>query len=97
MIYVCPYCNAQYDVALCSACGEAHNIQVSDDAAEFLLDQEMDVTDFASKQVEFEAWLVKQNQEELDEEEGICPDCSGSGEGSYEGQNCRSCGGRGER
>jgi hypothetical protein len=96
MIYVCPYCNAQYDTAVCSPCGEAHNIQVSDDAADFLLDTEMDVTDFASKQEEFEAWLKKQNQEDEEDELGICPACSGSGEGMYEGQSCRVCRGKGE-
>ena len=27
---------------------------------------------------------------------GICPACSGSGEGQHEGTRCRTCGGRGE-
>ena len=29
-------------------------------------------------------------------EEGICPGCSGSGEGMYEGTRCMTCHGRGE-
>jgi hypothetical protein len=31
-----------------------------------------------------------------DEESGICPDCSGSGEGLNEGTTCRTCKGKGE-
>lgn len=37
-----------------------------------------------------------EDEEEEDEEPGICPACSGSGEGSHEGTNCRQCKGRGE-
>lgn len=32
---------------------------------------------------------------EADDEEGICPTCSGSGEGMHEGATCRSCRGSG--
>lgn len=35
-------------------------------------------------------------EDDADEEAGICPTCSGSGEGMYEGTRCRSCNGRGE-
>ena len=30
-----------------------------------------------------------------DDDEGICPSCSGSGEGMYEGQTCSRCKGKG--
>lgn len=30
-----------------------------------------------------------------DDDEAICPACSGSGEGQYEGSRCRSCRGSG--
>jgi len=33
---------------------------------------------------------------EADYEPGICPACSGSGEGMHEGTTCRACKGRGE-
>ena len=31
-----------------------------------------------------------------DEEGGYCPQCSGSGEGMYDGSRCLACGGSGE-
>ena len=31
----------------------------------------------------------------MEEEEGTCASCSGSGEGMFEGQNCRACKGSG--
>jgi RecJ-like exonuclease len=31
-----------------------------------------------------------------DEEGGYCPQCSGSGEGMYDGSRCSACGGSGE-
>jgi len=34
--------------------------------------------------------------EDPDCEPGICPACSGSGEGMHEGTTCRACKGRGE-
>ena len=34
--------------------------------------------------------------EPAEDEEGICPGCSGSGEGMYEGTTCMTCHGRGE-
>jgi DnaJ-class molecular chaperone len=33
---------------------------------------------------------------ELDSEAGICPTCSGSGEGMHEGTTCYVCHGKGE-
>ena len=29
------------------------------------------------------------------DDDEICPDCNGSGEGQYDGTRCRSCGGSG--
>lgn len=44
--------------------------------------------------------LTQQGNEFIDEhsvdEPGICPACSGSGEGQYGGTRCSSCKGRGE-
>lgn len=34
--------------------------------------------------------------EKYPDEPGICPNCSGSGEGQYEGTRCSSCKGSGE-
>ncbi len=34
--------------------------------------------------------------EEYPPEPGVCPNCSGSGEGRYEGTRCSSCKGTGE-
>lgn len=34
--------------------------------------------------------------EEEDDGHGICPTCSGSGEGMYDGSTCSRCGGKGE-
>jgi tRNA(Ile2) C34 agmatinyltransferase TiaS len=31
-----------------------------------------------------------------EEDEGVCPNCNGSGEGAYDGSTCHECGGRGE-
>jgi len=32
----------------------------------------------------------------MDEDEGTCPNCNGSGEGMRDGSTCTECGGRGE-
>lgn len=36
------------------------------------------------------------DNDHTDDEPGICPACSGSGEGQYEGSTCRQCHGKGE-
>ena len=36
------------------------------------------------------------DEETPEGEAGICPHCSGSGEGQYDGSTCRSCKGKGE-
>ncbi len=43
-----------------------------------------------------EQLLLEEDDSETTIEMGYCPDCSGSGEGSYDGSSCRSCGGSGE-
>jgi DnaJ-class molecular chaperone len=39
---------------------------------------------------------LEDDEDVEDDELGICPSCSGSGEGQYEGTRCRTCKGRGE-
>ena len=41
-------------------------------------------------------YIDEDDYEYKDEEDGICPDCSGSGEGLNEGTTCRTCKGKGE-
>lgn len=41
---------------------------------------------------------IELNDEELeidDDEPGYCPQCSGSGEGQFDGSRCHACGGSG--
>lgn len=42
------------------------------------------------------AYLCDDDQDDANDETGICPACSGSGEGMHEGTTCRSCKGKGE-
>ena len=43
-----------------------------------------------------EARFMLDEDEPEDYEPGICPACSGSGEGMYEGTRCSTCKGKGE-
>lgn len=45
-----------------------------------------------------EEYIDYEQEVEADEEgdPGICPTCSGSGEGRYEGSTCYACKGKGE-
>ena len=40
--------------------------------------------------------LEEEEEEEEEEEGGICGNCNGSGEGSYDGSTCYSCSGSGD-
>lgn len=40
--------------------------------------------------------MADEGPTDTEEEPGICPECSGSGEGCYEGSVCHRCKGKGE-
>lgn len=47
-------------------------------------------------QMPHDAWERTFGKTEDADEPEICSGCSGSGEGMYDGSNCRKCGGSGE-
>ena len=54
----------------------------------------METDDFPEDELEFIEQLAEETEEWFDENP-ICTDCNGSGEGMYDGTTCHTCHGRG--